>query len=416
MALKLYNTLTKKKEVFEPLEPGKVKMYVCGPTVYDYIHIGNARAFIVFDVFRRFLLSQNYEVTYVMNLTDIDDKIIDRAQREGVDVQTITKKYTEAFFEDVDALGIKRADVHPRATDHIEDIVALIQKLVAQDLAYHVNGDVFFDVSKFERYGSLSGKKTDELIAGARVAVDKKKRSPLDFALWKSQKPGEPAWPSPWGPGRPGWHIECSAMSMKYLGPTFDIHAGGVDLIFPHHENEIAQSESATHRQFVRYWLHNGFLKIEGDKMAKSLGNILTVKEALKQFSAAALRLFFLQKHYRSPMDFTRAGLQGAESAVARLKHFYGRLNQVLQDAADGGELEREGLSAKEKALLTSLEAMRRGVVEAMEDDLNTPVALSHLFDLVREANKVLSQATLSQNEKRVLALVRKELDVFNEV
>jgi cysteinyl-tRNA synthetase len=417
MVLKLYNTFTKTKEEFVPLEAGKVKFYVCGPTVYDYIHIGNARAFIVFDVLRRFLKHLNYEVTYVMNLTDIDDRIIERSQKEGIPTEDITEKYTRAFFEDLDALGVQRADVHPKATEHVKQIIVLIQKLLDNGLAYRVNGDVYYDVSKFKNYGKLSGKKIADLVAGSRVAVGEKKRNPLDFALWKGQKTGEPAWESPWGLGRPGWHIECSAMSMTYLGDKLDIHAGGVDLVFPHHENEIAQSEGITKKKFVKYWLHNGFLEIEGEKMAKSLGNYRTVKQVLKDFPGVVLRLFFLQKHYRNPIDFTLEGLRAAESASARLKTFYENLNHALVDVkADQQKLAKQVVSKSGLATRDALENFIQIILESLLDDLNTPVAISHLFDFVRESNKLLSKEQISEDEKRILLWVREKVREMNSI
>lgn len=411
MSLQFYNTYSKTKEKFVPLESGKVKIYVCGPTVYDYIHIGNARPFIVFDVLRRFLKYRGYEVTYVMNLTDIDDRIIERSKTEGIDTHVITEKYIKAFFEDIDALNIQRADVHPKATDHIPEIIELIKKLIDAGIAYQINGDVFYDVTKFKEYGKLSGKRIDDLIAGARVTVDEKKHNPLDFALWKSKKPGEPSWESPWGEGRPGWHIECSAMSMKYLGHSFDIHAGGTDLVFPHHENEIAQSEAATKQRFVNFWLHNGFLKIEGEKMAKSLGNFSTVKEFLQNYPGIVLRMFFLQKHYRSPIDFTHEGLEAAKSATTKLKLFFENMNRALEDYPGGNEAE---LSESESRFLDSFKQMKIELIEAMEDDLNTPVALSKLFEIVRETNKILTKSEISASDKYIVSVVRKDLEEMN--
>ncbi len=417
MVLKLYNTYSNQKEEFIPIQKGKVGFYMCGPTVYDYIHLGNARAFIVFDVLRRLLRYLGYEVTYVQNITDIDDRIIERALKEGVDTSEITTKFTRAFLEDLDALGIERADIHPKATEHVSEIIDLIQKLIDKGMAYQVNGDVFYDVSKFKNYGKLSGKKIDELISGARVSVDEKKRNPLDFVLWKSQKPGEPAWESPWGPGRPGWHIECSAMSMKYLGESFDIHAGGIDLIFPHHENEIAQSEGITNKQFVKYWLHNGFLEIEGSKMAKSLGNYRTVKQVLRDYPGVVIRMFFLQKHYRSPIDFTLEGMQAADSACNRLKIFM----QNLAGKLSGIKAPHESFDAKsmrqdELNFDKMLTQRRDDFLAAMLDDLNTPAALSHLFDLVRESNKLVNKDRLTDGEINLLVSLQKMFEEFNEL
>lgn len=414
-AMVLYNTYSNKKEEFVPIEDSRVKFYMCGPTVYDYIHLGNARAFIVFDVLRRFLRHLGYQVTYVQNITDIDDRIIERAIKDGVDTTAITEKYTRAFLEDLDALGIERADVHPKATEHVGEIISLIQKLLDSGMAYQSDGDVFYDVSKFKDYGKLSGKKIDELISGARVKVDEKKRSAADFALWKSQKPGEPAWDSPWGPGRPGWHIECSAMSMKYLGESFDIHAGGSDLIFPHHENEIAQSEGVTQKRFVKYWLHNGFLEIEGAKMAKSLGNYRTVRQVLNDYSGAVIRMFFLQKHYRSPIDFTIDGMQAAESATKRLHIFFQSLTNRL---ANLGIM--DSMASIDEAELNKVEPyailsrQKEGLLTAMKDDLNTPAALANLFDFIRECNKLLSKEQIIQDEQKLLLFAKNSLVEFN--
>ncbi len=406
----LYNTYTNRKEEFIPFEDGKVKFYMCGPTVYDFIHLGNARAFIVFDVLRRFLRYLGYKVTYVQNITDIDDRIIERALKEGVDTREVTAKYTEAFMEDIDALGIERADFHPKATEHVGEIISQIQKLLEKRMAYQVEGDVFYDVAKFKDYGGLSGKKIEDLLSGARVKVDDKKHNPLDFALWKGQKPGEPAWDSPWGPGRPGWHIECSAMSMKYLGESFDIHAGGIDLIFPHHENEIAQSEGITQKKFVKYWLHNGFLEIEGAKMAKSLGNYRTVRQVLKDYPGAVIRMFFLQKHYRSPIDFTVEGMQAAESASNRLKIFFQNLSSRLENILDANSVIEES----ESDLYRTLAHYRTELIAAMHDDLNSPVALAHLFDFVRESNKLLNKERITQSEEKILLFAKKTLVEFN--
>jgi cysteinyl-tRNA synthetase len=414
MSLKLFNTFSGSKEEFVPLETNKVKFYMCGPTVYDLIHIGNARAFIIFDILRRLLRYLGFDVLYVMNLTDIDDKIIKKANEEGASTGEIAEKYSEHFFQDIDALGVERADIHPKATDHLPEIIALISKLIDKDMAYAVGGDVFYDVSKFSNYGTLSGKKTDELLAGARVSVDDKKRNPLDFALWKSAKPDEPEWDSPWGKGRPGWHVECSAMSMKYLGNSFDIHAGGTDLVFPHHENEIAQSEGATGKKFVRFWLHNGYLKIEGDKMAKSLGNFRTVKEILAKYEKVAVRLFFLQKHYRNPIDFTYTGLQAATSASTRLHVFMEKLDRRLKTDQKTAELQKEDCTAAELSTVEFLERMKAELKEAMCDDLNTPVAISRLFDKVREVNKILSKEELTENEMRILAMVKRDIFEVN--
>lgn len=415
--MKLYNTFTNQKEEFKPVEEGKVKFYVCGPTVYNYIHIGNARAFIVFDVLRRFFEFSGYEVNYILNLTDIDDKIINQAVTEKVDVGEITKKYSAAFFEDIKNLNIKPATHNPRATEHIEEIIALIESLVEQGFAYESKGDVLFDISKFDDYGKLSGKNLDDLRAGARVAIDEKKNNPLDFVLWKKQKPGEPAWASPWGKGRPGWHIECSAMSMKYLGDTFDIHAGGIDLAFPHHENEIAQSECASKNKFVKYWLHNGFLKIDGDKMSKSLGNFRTVKDILESYSYSAIRTFFLQKHYRSPIDLTSDGLQAAKSASIKLNIFYKNLCQAITGFESDLEIiETASFSKKDAEYLANIKQLRTEFVNALNDDMNTPTAISKLFEIVRHGNQLLTNEPFSENQKLLGKLTQKYIEDFDLV
>ncbi|RMD88564.1 MAG: cysteine--tRNA ligase, partial [Calditrichaeota bacterium] len=417
MKIKLYNTLSKSKQEFVPLEKDTIKMYVCGPTVYDYIHIGNARPFIMFDVLRRFFQKVGFKVTYVMNLTDVDDKIIDKAKAEGVSTEEITAKYIQAFFEDIEALGVRKADIYPKATEHVSEMIDLIKKLFNAGLAYQADGDVFYDVSKFKDYGKLSGKKLDDLMAGARIAVDERKHNPLDFVLWKAKKPGEPYWESPWGEGRPGWHVECSAMSMKYLGESFDIHAGGVDLIFPHHENEIAQSEGATGKTFVRYWLHNGFLKIEGEKMAKSLGNILTVREILKRYPAQVIRLFFLQKHYRSPIDFTQKGLDAARSAIERLNTFMEHLHRIVEsEEIQEKAFKKENLSKESREFLAKVEGLKNELYESLADDFNTPAAIAKLFDLIRESNKILSKSELNLEDKWLLFIVAKNLKEFDKI
>ena len=328
MKLLVYNTLTKTKEEFQPLEPNKVKMYVCGVTVYDYCHIGHARSAVVFDVIYRYLLFLGYDVVYVRNFTDIDDKIIRRAQEEHTDYRTIAERYIAAFYEDMDRLGVLRPTVEPRATEHIKEMIEIIQKLFDKGYAYQSGRDVYFSVERFPGYGKLSGRSLEDMMAGARVDIDEHKRNPFDFVLWKGSKEGEPAWDSPWGPGRPGWHIECSAMSAKYLGETFDIHGGGKDLIFPHHENEIAQSEAAFGKPFVRYWLHNGFVNINNEKMSKSLGNFLTIREILDKVHPEALRLFVISKHYRNPVDFSDEAIREAERGLERL---YMTLSEALE-------------------------------------------------------------------------------------
>ena len=346
MALQVYNTLTGKKEEFVPLEPGRVRMYVCGITVYDLCHIGHARSAIVFDVIYRYLLSLDYQVTYVRNFTDIDDKIIRRAAEEGKDYRTIADRYIRAFYEDMDRLGLLRPTLEPLATEHIAEMIEIVGKLVEKGAAYKAGTDVYFKVDAFSGYGKLSGRDTEDMIAGARVEVDENKINPLDFVLWKGSKPGEPSWESPWGPGRPGWHIECSAMASRYLGLTIDVHGGGKDLVFPHHENEIAQSEMAFDEPFVRYWIHNGFVNINNEKMSKSLGNFLTIRDVLQDVHPESLRLFVISKHYRSPVDFSDETVAEAERGLERL---YGTLEAVKQRAAGAQSAEYSGEVLKQQ-------------------------------------------------------------------
>jgi len=381
MALKVYNTFTRKKEAFVPLHEGTVNFYACGPTVYDYFHIGNARPLIMFDVFRRYLEYRGFDVNYIVNITDVDDKIIARAQEEGVEFTEITRRYTAAFFDGCEKLGVRPATHHPRATDYIGKMLDVIERLVEKGHAYAVDGDVYFDLSTFPGYGKLSGRNIGKMEAGARVDVDDRKKNPLDFALWKAAKPGEPSWDSPWGPGRPGWHIECSVMSMDLAGGTLDIHAGGQDLIFPHHENEIAQSEAATGKPFTRYWLHNGFLDIEGEKMSKSLGNFLMVRDILKTYDPMAIRVFFLLKHYRSPIDFSEDRIREAEAALTRLRNAYATMIRVLEKAGGAGVTDPEPDAVKE------IDRALGGIEAAMDDDFNTARAMGHLFDVAKRVN-----------------------------
>jgi len=390
MSLKIYNSLTKKKEEFTPLEEGKVKMYVCGVTVYDRGHVGHARAALVFDVIFRFLRYRGYEVTYVRNYTDVDDKIIRRANQEGVSCPEIAERYIREYEEDMQALEVERPTHEPRATENIPQIIALVQQLLDKGFAYPVDGDVYFSVEKFPSYGRLSGRDLEEMRAGARVEVDERKSNPLDFALWKSSKPGEPQWDSPWGKGRPGWHIECSAMSQRYLGESFDIHGGGKDLIFPHHENEIAQSEAATGKPFVRFWVHNGFVNIEHEKMSKSLGNILAIRDLLREYHPEALRLFLLSNHYRSPVDFS---FQNMAEARANLDRFYSLLQGVEEFLAGRKEaisLAPKTLRGVAKEVYEKVYTVKEKFLVAMEDDFNTALGLGHLHDMTRVLNRVL--------------------------
>ncbi len=375
--MKIYNTLTKKKEEFVPINPPKVGMYVCGPTVYDYFHIGNARSFVMGDMIRRYLLYKGYDVKYVMNLTDVDDKIIKRANELGEDPQKYAEKYIDEFFKDIDGLKIKRADAYPRATQHISDMIELIKKLEEKGTAYNVDGDVFYDVNKFEGYGKLSGKKIDELEAGARIEVNERKKNPLDFALWKKAKEGEPEWESPWGKGRPGWHIECSTMSMKELGETLDIHAGGSDLIFPHHENEIAQSEAATCKDFVKYWVHFGFLNIRDEKMSKSLGNFYTAREILKKYPAEAVRLLFAQTHYAAPLNFSFELLNSSKKAIDRLRSLAKTIEEKLTKETFGeGNYE------------TNFDEFQQKFTTAVDDDFNFPKGVAVIFEFLKSVNR----------------------------
>jgi len=385
--MQIYNTLTKKKEDFVPLNPPVVTMYMCGPTVYDYFHIGNARSFIMSDIVRRYLDYKGYQVKFIMNLTDIEDKIIRKANEQKTSAQSVSEFYTNAFFEDLKKLRVKKADFYPKATAHVEDMIELIDELEQKGIAYNVNGDVYYDITKFIEYGKLSGKKIEELEAGSRVEVSDQKRNPLDFALWKKAKEGEPSWDSPWGKGRPGWHIECSAMSQKHLGETIDIHAGGNDLIFPHHENEIAQSEGAKGKQFVRYWIHFGFLNIQNEKMSKSLGNFFTARDVLARHSVEAIRLFFSQTHYRGPLNFSDELLEAAQKGVDKIINLAQRLNEEILKK-DDNENETE----------IDIQNFVKDFEAAMDDDFNTPQAVAVIFDFVKEVNKILDQTSLSKS------------------
>lgn len=388
MSLKIYNTLTKQKEEFTPLTPGKVKMYVCGVTPYNHPHIGNARPFITWDVIRRYLEFSGYEIYHIQNFTDIDDKIIKTANAEHVTWDVIANRYIASYFEVMDKLGIRRAHVYPKVSEHIPDIVAMVKTLIDKGFAYEVDGDVYYSVQDFPGYGKLSGRNLEEMKAGARVDVDERKRHPMDFALWKSAKPGEPSWESPWGQGRPGWHIECSVMSCKYLGATFDLHGGGSDLVFPHHENEIAQSEAFTGVEpFVRYWLHNGFITVNEEKMSKSLGNFFLVVDILEHFRPEVLRFFILSTHYRSPLDFSDERLQEAGRSLERLKTAEANLQQLKNLPATTGDGESQMLAQAADKAMADFKA-------AMDDDFNTSLAISVMFGLAKEINIYHSKVT----------------------
>ena len=405
--LKLFNTLTGRQEVFEPIEPNKVRMYVCGVTVYDYCHIGHARSALVFDVLRRYLESCDYAVTFVKNFTDVDDKIIKRANEQGVSCDVVTAKYIQAYHEDMGRLGIRVATEEPKATEHIVDIIQLTEQLVDKGLAYIVGGDVYFEVAKYPEYGRLSKRRLEDLQAGARVDVDERKRHPMDFALWKSSKPGEPAWESPWGPGRPGWHIECSAMSIRHLGETFDIHGGGMDLIFPHHENEIAQSCGATGKEFARYWVHNGFVQINKEKMSKSLGNFFTIREIFEksewseEVTGEMLRYFLLSTHYHGPLDFSDQALKEAKNALNGFYDLFGRL------AEPGGH------TTPDQSLSQALDRCRVAFRAAMDDNLNTPVAIAALQGLRSDVNKLTETGLSSEGRKQVRQEFRSLGNIF---
>ncbi len=390
MEMQVYNTLTGRKEPFEPLEKNKVKMYVCGPTVYNYIHIGNARPYIVFDAFRRYLEYKGMEVAYVQNFTDVDDKIIQKAQQENKTMREIADQYIKEAFKDADGLNVKRATAHPRVTEEIPAIIAMIQILMDKKYAYEVEGTVYFDTQSYQEYGKLSKKNQEELEAGARIAVNEQKRHPMDFVLWKPKKEGEPAWESPWGQGRPGWHIECSVMAKKYLGDTIDIHAGGEDLVFPHHENEIAQSEAANEKPFAKYWMHNRFLNVDNRKMSKSLGNFFTVREVAQEFPYEVIRFFMLSAHYRSPINFSRELMEAAQNGLERIKTSISNMQHIIEHS------NHQELTQEEQEKIKQLPAFRKKFEEAMEDDLNTADAIAVIFELVKFAN---TQVTLESSQ-----------------
>jgi len=419
MTLKLYNTASRGKEVFQPLKNRKVGIYVCGVTVYDLCHIGHARSAIVFDVLVRYLRARGYQVTYVRNFTDVDDKIIQRAHELGKDPGEIAEEYIEAFYEDMARLQVLKADEEPRATEHIDGMIEMIKTLLDKGFAYVEGDDVFYSVETFSRYGQLSGRRLEDMKAGSRIAVDEKKRHPMDFVLWKGAKPGEPRWPSPWGPGRPGWHMECSVMSSHYLGPTFDIHGGGKDLLFPHHENERAQSIAANAGEFARYWVHNGFVTVESEKMSKSLGNFLTIRDALEQYHPEVLRLFLLSKHYRSPLDFAKDAVLDVQSGLVRIYRTLQRLGAVLGEIEEKETIPLPGSlpDAPDKSFLNLFIAM-------MDDDLNTAGALGLIFEKVKDMNRVLDSlgdkpdpehAARLQDDRRHLLAAGKVLGLLNE-
>ena len=390
--MRFYNTMSNKIEEFKTIEDGKVKMYVCGPTVYNYIHLGNARPIIVFDTLARYFKYRGYDVTYIQNFTDVDDKIIKRSNEEGISVEQVTEKYIEGFFEDIEPLNISDDIIRPKVTENIPEIIEIIKKLINEGFAYEKDGNVFFEVKKFEEYGHLSNQKIDELEIGARVNIMEEKNNPLDFALWKRRKEGEPYWDSPWGQGRPGWHIECSAMARKYLGDTFDIHGGGQDLIFPHHENEIAQSRCAYHGNFANYWLHNGFIQVNGDKMSKSLGNFFLLREILGKFPGNVVRLFILGTHYRKPINFSMDNMEDSRKTLKNIVTSMNNFSEIIEKFSGKGSHEGEvsdntgnnGINEfKEK-----VNELDKKFMEAMDEDMNTPQALAVIFDQIKETKK----------------------------
>ena len=401
--MKLYNTLTRTKEEFVPIEEGKVKMYVCGPTVYNFFHIGNARPFIIFDTFRRYLEYRGYDVKYIQNFTDVDDKIIKRSNEEGITPEQVADKYIDEYFKDADGLGIKRATVHPRVTENINEIIAFIRELEEKGYAYEVNGEVYFDTQKFEGYGKLSKQNQEDLEAGARIEVNSQKRHPMDFVLWKPRKEGEPGWESPRSTGRPGWHIECSVMSKKYLGDTIDIHAGGQDLAFPHHENEIAQSEARSGKTFSNYWIHNGYININNEKMSKSKGNFFTVRDIGEKYDLEVVRFFMLSAHYRNPVNFSDEMLSQAKAGLERLYNTKDKLEFTLSN------LEVTSMKEEEKDLYDELNLFRNKFISAMDDDINTADAISVIFELARFINS-------NVNEESSIEFAKSCLDEFEEL
>ena len=390
--MRFYNTMSNKIEEFETIEKGKVKMYVCGPTVYNYIHLGNARPIIVFDTLARYFKYRGYDVTYIQNFTDVDDKIIKRANEEGISVKEVTEKYIKGFFEDIEPLNISDDIVRPKVTENMPEIIEIIKKLIDEGFAYEKDGNVFFEVKKFEEYGSLSNQKIDELEIGARVDIMEEKNNPLDFALWKRKKEGEPYWDSPWGQGRPGWHIECSAMAKKYLGDTFDIHGGGQDLVFPHHENEIAQSRCAYHGNFANYWLHNGFIQVNGDKMSKSLGNFFLLREILGKFPGNVVRLFILGTHYRKPINFSMDNMEDSRKTLKNIVTSMNNFSEIIEKFSGKGSHEGEvsdntGNNSTNE-FKEKVNELDKKFMEAMDEDMNTPQALAVIFDQIKETKK----------------------------
>ncbi|AQM61272.1 MULTISPECIES: cysteine--tRNA ligase [Clostridium] len=399
--MKLYNTLTRKKEEFVPITPGEVKMYVCGPTVYNFFHIGNGRTFIVFDTIRRYFEYRGYKVKFVQNFTDIDDKMIKRANEEGTSVKKVGDKYISEYYTDADALNIERATVNPRATEYMNEIIKFVKELIDKGYAYEVDGDVYFSTKKFEGYGKLSGQNLEDLQAGARINVDERKKDPMDFAIWKAKKPGEPAWKCPWGEGRPGWHIECSCMAKNILGDTIDIHAGGMDLAFPHHENEIAQSEALTGEPFAHYWLHSAYVNVNNKKMSKSLNNFFTARDVLKEYSSDVIRFLMLSCHYRIQLNYSKDLLDSAKASVERMYNAIGNLENLID------EVSRVEMNDEEKEYLKSLDKYRQKYIEKMDDDFNTADAITAIFDLIKDINTNVNSESSKELAEGALALIR---------
>lgn len=399
--LYLYNTLTRSKQEFVPIKPGEVKMYSCGPTVYNFFHIGNARPFIIFDTLRRYLEYKGYKVDFVQNFTDVDDKMINKANELGISVKQLADEYIAEYFTDAQGLGIKKATVHPRATENIDAIIELVSELEKRGYAYNVDGNVYYRTKKFKDYGKLSHQPLEDLESGARIDINEDKEDPMDFALWKKQKPGEPAWESPWGMGRPGWHIECSAMANRYLDKTIDIHSGGQDLIFPHHENEIAQSEAANGCCFANYWIHNGYINVDNKKMSKSLGNFFTVRDVAKEFDYEVIRFFMLSAHYRSPINFSKDLMESAKSALGRIYTCLDTLDFLEKSAEDRAENEEES------KVIAGLDGHKQRFIAAMDDDINTADAISAIFELVSDVNKVITQNPSKEVCKKCAAAIR---------
>ncbi len=404
--MKIYNTLTRQKEVFEPIEEGKVKMYVCGPTVYNYIHVGNARPYVIFDAFRRYLIHKGYDVTYVQNFTDVDDKIINKANEEGVDSLVISERYIEECLTDVKNLNVLKADVHPKVTEEMKEIIEMVETLIEKGYAYEVNGSVYFAPEKFDEYGKLSNRKLEDMLAGARVEIDNEKKNPMDFVLWKPAKVNEPFWESPWGNGRPGWHIECSVMAKKYLGERIDIHAGGEDLVFPHHENEIAQSECANDKEFAKYWMHNGFINFNNEKMSKSKGNFFTLREIAEKYGYNEVRFFILTGHYRSPLNFSDELVEASTKGLRRIQNAVEKVEFVLANTT-------VDKNDSDEAIVKEANEYLEKFYSALDDDFNTADAISYVFELVKLANSSADENASKFLMEGFKEIIEKMLNIF---